>query len=328
MLTFGYGQKVQASSSGKMTIYAIDLGKWNSGEATMISSGSGDLLIDTGDRGSDNIFYWLDSHRYKKKCFNLLITHWHEDHAGNASRLINDYNIRTAYILSSGSDSDGKRLFNKLADAARKNGTKIVYLKKRQTISIGAGVDGRVLYVNGSPAYENSDDVQLVNNQSAVIMFSGGRSKFLAAGDIQREAETRILNSGESLRADIFKLSHHGHPGSNTREFVKKIMPTYAWFTTHDDTPSYYCPLSVYDCVRRMSSTSNVFSTRYNGTTVFQCAGGKITVSAERNTNVMYRRIRNKKTGNEKLSLLYSITRACRGLQTNWLIPPCIQARR
>ena len=67
MLTFGYGQKVQASSSGKMTIYAIDLGKWNSGEATMISSGSGDLLIDTGDRGSDNIFYWLDSHRYKKK---------------------------------------------------------------------------------------------------------------------------------------------------------------------------------------------------------------------------------------------------------------------
>lgn len=36
MLTFGYGQKVQASSSGKMTIYAIDLGKWNSGEATFL----------------------------------------------------------------------------------------------------------------------------------------------------------------------------------------------------------------------------------------------------------------------------------------------------
>lgn len=290
------------AASDSMTIYAIDLGAANSGEATMVADGSGgSLLIDTGESNSKSLLNWLNDNGYKNKKFDLLITHWHIDHVGYAEKLMNEYSVGTVYLPDSSrlTQQSDINLFNRIRNAANKSGTSIVYLKKGMTIRVGKNVSGEVLYVNGSPASENEDVDRMINNESAVVLFKGGGSSFLAAGDLMREGEQRLLSSGADIRADIYKLSHHGYPESNIREFVKTVDPCYAWFTTNDAGPSYFAPPSVSDAVRRMSSTCNMFSTRYNGTIRFACSGGKITVKADRNVNMMYRKLRDLKTGSE-----------------------------
>ena len=297
------------AASGKMVITAIDLKGGNTGEATMIEgSGGTPLLVDSGDNNNDSIFEWLDDNGFRNRKFNTLVTHWHDDHAGNTAEIIRRYKVGTVYLPNpSYLDEKNtayyryeKSYYYDVRSAAKKRGTKIVYMKKGMTISAGDGVSGKVLYINGSPAKENWYDIQRINNESTVIMFTGGGSSFLAAGDIQAEAEKRVLKSGVDIKADIFKMSHHGYDRSNGSSFIKRVDPTYAYFTTNTVTPSKYTSALVRDGVVRMGKISNVMSTRYNGTIRYTCSGGEIKVRAERNYKEMYQRLINKSTGKWK----------------------------
>ena len=290
------------AASDSMTIYAIDLGQNNEGEATMIVGGDGaSLLIDAGDKNTVKIFSWLKSHGYDSKKFDLLVTHWHDDHVYYVSRIIKDYPVGKVYLPGTeyATTQHYRDVYRSIINAANKKKTKVVTLKKNMAVNVGAYVDGKVLYVNGYDS-KSGTILQRYNNQSAAIMFKGGGSRFLACGDAMEAEEKKILASGADIKADIFKLNHHGYPGSNTRDFVDAVSPSYGWFTTNNATPGNYNPISVREIVRRTSAKTNLFSTRYNGTTIFKSSGGKISVSAERNTAKMYRRVKDAGTGKER----------------------------
>lgn len=307
-----------SAASDTMKIVSIDLGQENTGEATMISDGSGrSLLVDSGDNHNDSIFRWLDKNGYKKKKFDTLVTHWHDDHAGNTAKIIRQYNIGTVYLPSPSytytEDSDYYRYergyATRVLAAAKDRGTRVVYLKKGMTIKVGT-VRGKVLYVNGSPKDESWYDVQYYNNQSAVIMFTGGGSKFLAAGDSQEQAENRLLKSGVSLKADIYKLSHHGYDRSNTQKLLDAVKPVYTYFSNYKSTPSKYLHNEIKDSVTRSGGSSNVMGTRYNGTITYTCKGGDIRVNAGRNVRRMYQRLIDKKT-NTGRNVTFEFNNAC-----------------
>jgi competence protein ComEC len=48
------------------------------------------------------------------------------------------------------------------------------------------------------------------------------------AGDIEKEAEARIVRSGHSLKADVLKVPHHGSSSSITLPFLEKVNPMVA----------------------------------------------------------------------------------------------------
>ena len=290
------------AASDPMTIYAIDLGQNNEGEATMIEGGDGaSLLIDAGDKDTVNIFSWLKANGYKSRKFDILITHWHDDHIYYVARIIKDYPVGKVYLPGTeyATTQHYRGIYRDIINAANKKKTKVVTLKKNMTISVGSYVTGKVLYVNGYGSNSGSI-LEKYNNQSAAIMFKGGGSRFLTCGDAMEAEEKKILASGADIRADIFKLNHHGYPRSNTRDFVDAVSPSYGWFTTNNATPGNYNPVSVREIVRTISAKTNLFSTRYNGTIEFRCSGGKISVSAARNTAKMYRRVRDTATGKER----------------------------
>ena len=299
------GLKTRAAAADSMVIYAIDLGTNNRGEATMVVDGSGgSLLIDTGIDKGDDLFQWLDKQKYHKKKFSLLITHWHDDHVAYAERLVTEYHIGTVYLPKTEyADSHYIRIHDRIVRAAKKRNTRIEYLKKGKVISVGKKVKGKVLYVNGYREYESDED-RKTNNECAAILFSGGGSTFLTCGDALREEERILLRSGADIKADIFKMNHHGYrdDADTNWKFIKKVSPSYVWFTTKDSNDKKeenFRPESVRELVRQADSISNVFSTGYNGTIRFCCRGGAINVSAERNTGKMYRIRKDKKTGKE-----------------------------
>ena len=138
--------------------------------------------------------------------------------------------------------------------------------------------------------------VHYINNQSSVIMFTGGGSRYLTVGDIEKPAENRLLKSGVSLKADIFKISHHGLDTSNQQKFLDAVNPAYAYFTSNRSDSGHYTTGDVWASVTRAGRNSNVMGTGYNGTITYTCKGGDITVRAERNTKKMYMRLIDKKT--------------------------------
>ena len=50
----------------------------------------------------------------------------------------------------------------------------------------------------------------------------------LLTGDIEKEAEDRIVRSGHSLKADVLKVPHHGSSSSSTLPFLEKVNPRVA----------------------------------------------------------------------------------------------------
>jgi competence protein ComEC len=66
------------------------------------------------------------------------------------------------------------------------------------------------------------------NNNSLVLRLTWREAQFLLTGDIEAEAEHLLLGSGQTLRADVLKVAHHGSGGSTTAEFLTAVDPTYA----------------------------------------------------------------------------------------------------
>ena len=53
-------------------------------------------------------------------------------------------------------------------------------------------------------------------------------TRVLLAGDIEKEAESRMLRENSSLRAEILKIPHHGSLSSSTPYFLQSVRPSYA----------------------------------------------------------------------------------------------------
>jgi competence protein ComEC len=51
---------------------------------------------------------------------------------------------------------------------------------------------------------------------------------FLFTGDIEKEAEGKILQLGYSLDSTVLKVPHHGSITSSTPSFIKEVNPKYA----------------------------------------------------------------------------------------------------
>lgn len=75
------------------------------------------------------------------------------------------------------------------------------------------------------------------NNQSLVLRLSFGQRSFLLTGDIEKEAETRLVESGMDLRADVLKVAHHGSRTSTTEEFLNRVQPQHAIISVAEPSP-------------------------------------------------------------------------------------------
>ena len=66
-----------------------------------------------------------------------------------------------------------------------------------------------------------------LNNLSLVLMVQHGNNRFLLTGDMEREAENDLVESGADLKADVLKVGHHGSESSTGYIFLREVMPTY-----------------------------------------------------------------------------------------------------
>ena len=270
------------------------------GDATLIEQNGNYLLIDTGNRTLDDDGNEIDNNvlinflkSQKVKNLDIYISHYHSDHYGKVEALLKDsyFTINNVYLLDPRTftgrlDTTWKNQFNnwftnfkqKLLDL----GANIIFVKKTvrttgQTNEISIGeAKLKVIWdfldcdlVSDDFTADKLGSIQnhFMNDTSLVAMITYKGKRFLMAGDMEERIETRILESGLDVKADIFKLSHHGGVSSNLSAFIDKVNPVYAYMpnnsTALKNNPTFWMGDRTYSFVNYEGITYNENVTRF-----------------------------------------------------------------
>ena len=246
----------------------------NMGDAQMLSCRGKHLLIDTLAKDSWKLLKkWLKKHGYRK--FDVYISHYHGDHCGNLLKLMGDktFKISKLYLPDmkymtgrSGYMKNYRNLCRAIVRKAKKKGIRIVYLKKGSSFKVG---DVRANVLWGTSFKSRRHNKKYINNNSLVTKFSSQNITYLNAGDIEKEAEKKILKAGINLHTDIFKMNHHGVDTSNSKRFLRAVCASYYYYNYISDNSSKFSPSGSwsYRAVEDAKKYGNVTSLMYNGGT-------------------------------------------------------------
>jgi competence protein ComEC len=148
---------------------------------------------------------------------------------------------------------------------------------KAQKLTIKEAKAGVVLSLKGvtakfvGPVKAYGTDL---NDWSAVLHVTYGNNKFLFTGDAETKSEADMINSKQSLKADVLKVGHHGSKSSTSAVFLKAVAPKYAVISVGKN--SYGHPTKeILDRLKNAKVTT--YRTDLNGTVTVISDGKTIT---------------------------------------------------
>jgi competence protein ComEC len=170
------------------------------GDATVVNVGGGAALL--VDAGPDPLAVDLCLKRLRvRRLVGVIITHAHADHIAGWAGAARGRDVGPIFRGPSGS---GGRVLSP-ADGFR----------------IG-DVRGRVLWPPSATSSPDRDDGTSMNNSSVVVLLQARGLRLLLAGDIETEAQERLVASGVPLAADVLKFPHHGS-GRQSIRFLRAV---------------------------------------------------------------------------------------------------------
>lgn len=243
-LLLPYAPRPQA---GAFRLTVLDVGQ---GLAAVVETAGHVLVYDTGARFSDSfnagdaaVLPYLYKRGYSRIDM-LLISHGDNDHIGGAHAVIGALPVTQAR----------SSVPQALPVAAG-------YCRKGQHWQWD-GVDFEILH-------PPNDRFVHSNNQSCVLRISAPGGRALLPGDIEADAERRLISDMPSrLAADVLIAPHHGSRSSSSARFIERVGPDYTVFSTGYRN-RYQFPDS--DIIRRYRSRQvTVFNTATDGAVVFE----------------------------------------------------------
>jgi len=189
------------------------------GMAILVESGETAVLVDAGRSPGDA---WRELARARVRRLNaLVVTHPDADHTGGAATLVERLRVsRLCFPRALGERAE----IVALRRAARLSGVEEVPLEEGQRLRL-AEIECEVFWP--PPVMEGAD-----NDASLVARLSAGGASVLIAGDLEAAGEGSVLARGESPRADVLQLPHHGSRTSSTQVFLTAVGPVIALAAT------------------------------------------------------------------------------------------------
>lgn len=136
----------------------------------------------------------------------LMISHGDNDHIGGARGLLDKISANTVMTSDLGDLSEYSPIICQAGQQWRWDGVLFSVLHPQ----VGVANSKR-------------------NDNSCVLMVQAGMHKILLTGDIESNSEQQLgLRYGDSLRADVLLVPHHGSKTSSSWEFIQQVMPQYA----------------------------------------------------------------------------------------------------
>ena len=203
--------------SGELRLTVLDVGQ---GLAVVVRTHDHTLLYDTGpsfteqiDAGGRIVVPYLRAVGIRK-LDAMIISHNHADHSGGALSVMQALPVES--FVSSAKDDP--------IAAAAKN----IRLCQAGQRWIWDEVSFEFLYPR--PADYNEQNAK-DNDRSCVLRIVSDYGSVLLPGDIEKNAESRLLQSSGNLRSDLLLAPHHGSRTSSTPGFVKAVAPQLTVFS-------------------------------------------------------------------------------------------------
>lgn len=217
------------SAPHHVRVTVLDVGQ---GESILIESPTGRaVLIDggtlstaeRGDVGRSVIVPYLQS-RGVRRLDAVVVTHADADHLNALPHVLRE--VPVAMILDGGASADGGTDHDTASEIEYQNllavakQRKVVRKRPRAGQRLNLG-DGAVLTVL-SPL---EPPLQSGNNNSIVLRLDYGQTSMLLTGDIEREAEERLIRRGANLHCTVLKVAHHGSKTSTSQVMMRASRP-------------------------------------------------------------------------------------------------------
>lgn len=234
-LTAWLTSRQRRPDAGKLRVIVLDVGQ---GDSIFVQTPSGrTLLIDGGgsndearadqtDVGERVLLPFLRSQGVNRLDV-LVLTHPHGDHVGGLAAVLREEPV--GVVL------DGTRLpyptpaYTAFLTQIQKKHIAYQHAVRGMRLDLGDGVAADVLNppAQGLPYGSNGDNAS-VNNYSAVLRLTYGRTRFLLDGDAETEAEASMLVAYPDLTADVLKCGHHGANNATGDDWLARVRPHYA----------------------------------------------------------------------------------------------------
>ncbi|WP_143316034.1 ComEC/Rec2 family competence protein [Clostridium sp. HBUAS56017] len=214
------------SNYNKMLVHYFDVGQ---GDSILIQVNNRNLLIDSGPKTSRKKLLTSLKQLNINRIDYLIATHPHEDHIGNMSSIIRQFDIGRFYSPKVQSTT---KSFESMVEALKSKNLKINILKAGlSSIDLGENTEISVF----SPINDSSKEN--LNNYSPAILIKFGENKFLFTGDAEKEVENEILSQNSNVKSDVLKLGHHGSSSSTSEAFLKAVNPSIGVISAGTDNP-------------------------------------------------------------------------------------------
>jgi competence protein ComEC len=153
----------------------------------------------------------------------LVLTHPDPDHFKGLNFIAAHFSIGQFWESGVRTDSEPYLM---LKDHLFEKGVKTIFLNEKSPPRVINGVG--VSFLNppaGVSAYARKSGPFSLNNQSLVTKIQFKNITILLPGDVEKEAEYRMVREGYTLNADILKIPHHGSSSSSTPYFLQRVNP-------------------------------------------------------------------------------------------------------
>ena len=212
----------------------------NQAESIHLHNNLCDILIDTGNPDDyDNVINYLKKENIKELDF-LVITHFHDDHEGEALDILNQIAVKNLVV------NQYNQTYAKYPQ---------IILKEQDKISCG---DINLVNLNG---YNEENE----NNNSLVLYGKIGIDYWLFSADIEKVVEERLIQD-YNLDIDVLKVAHHGSETSTSKEFLEKFEIAFGLISVGPN--SYKHPNQ--EVIERLTEQNiEIFRTDTEGTITF-----------------------------------------------------------
>ena len=197
-----------------LTVHFIDVGQ---ADCALLECDGEYAIIDAGypERADEVVEYMA---QLGVEELDLLVaTHPHGDHIGGLPAVLEAYPVETVWSSELPFSNDYTR---SLQNAVARQRVALTVPEIGDVFELG---DATITVIG--PVRMDYEDV---NNISLVLMVQYGDIRFLFTGDMERDAEEELLDSGADVKADVLKVGHHGSYTSTSYRFLYEVEPTYA----------------------------------------------------------------------------------------------------
>lgn len=258
-------ETVPSLVKGELQIHFIDVGQ---ADSILIQQGNASMLIDAGNNPDSSLVKNYISQQGITNLDYVVGTHPHEDHIGGLDYVINSFKIGKIYMPKATSST---KTFQDVVDAIKAKGMKPTVPTVGDTFKIGAAT--ATILAPSNTSYED------INNTSIVIRLTYGNNSFMLSGDAEDVSENEMLSTGLNVKADLWKIGHHGSSSSTTQNMLDKVNPKYAIISVGKGNTYGHPTQSTMSKLK--AKNISVYRTDENGTIVVTSDGKNITFNAK-----------------------------------------------